>query len=261
MNASLLRTRLAGLPITQIRWFDEVGSTNDQALAWALEDAPDGALVAADSQHQGRGRFDRKWETYPGAALAFSLIFRPNTLEQSHLALFSPLGALAVRQALEKYGLQAEIKWPNDILIARCKVSGILAEAVWQGQQVQSVVLGIGINVMPEAVPKSGESLFPAGSIEEALGHPVDRFDLLRSVLAAVFEWRQKLDHPEFHAAWKSALAFQGEMVQIEVSGSPPLVGRLEGIDQNGSLILRLSDGQMTSVMVGDVHLRLENQH
>lgn len=261
MNASLLRTRLAGLPITQIRWFDAIDSTNDQALAWALDDAPDGALVAADSQHQGRGRYDRKWETYPGAALAFSLIFRPNALEQSRLALFSPLGALAVRQSLEKLGLQAEIKWPNDILIDRRKVSGILAEAVWQGQQVQSVVLGIGINVMPEAVPKSGESLFPAGSIEEALGRPLDRFDLLRSVLLAVFEWRQKLDSPEFHAAWNGALAFKGEMVQIEAPGSPPLVGCLEGIDPDGSLILQLPGGQTTSVMVGDVHLRPENQH
>ncbi len=261
MNASLLRTRLAGLPVTQIRWFDEIGSTNDQALAWALEDAPDGALVAADCQNQGRGRFDRKWETYPGAALAFSLIFRPTALEQSRLALFSPLGALAVRQSLEDLGLQAEIKWPNDILIARRKVCGILAEAVWQGQQVQSVVLGIGINVMPEAVPKSGEALFPAGSIEEALGHPIDRFDLLRSVLAAVFEWRKEFDHPEFHSAWRRALAFQGEMVQIEANGSTPLVGRLEGIDQDGNLILQLSDGQTRLVMVGDVHLRLENQH
>src|SRR5664279_6508775 len=113
-----LQSILTGLPLGGLRYFDSIGSTNDDALAWARAGAPDFSLVVADAQTAGRGRLLRRWITNPGSALAFSLVLRPSTQESECLPRFSPLGAVAVRQALaDLFGLPAEIKWPNDVLL------------------------------------------------------------------------------------------------------------------------------------------------
>ena len=123
-----LQSILTGLPLGGLRYFDSIGSTNDEALAWARAGAPDYSLVVADTQTAGRGRLQRRWVTNPGAALAFSLVLWPAPQERQCLPRFSPLGAVAVRQALAVvFGLPAEIKWPNDVLLGRCKVAGVLA--------------------------------------------------------------------------------------------------------------------------------------
>src|SRR5512141_3071554 len=101
MDVHTLTSLLAGLPIRQIRYFDTIGSTNDEALSWIQAGAQDGCLVVADQQTQGRGRLNRRWITNPGAALAFSIILRPTPEEIDRMSFFSPLGALAICQALE----------------------------------------------------------------------------------------------------------------------------------------------------------------
>ena len=171
-----LASELAGLALPAWRYCELVGSTNDFALAWGEAGAADGSLVVADEQTAGRGRLDRRWFTPPGAALAFSLVLRPNPAELTCVARFSPLGALAVQQALAvNLNLPAEIKWPNDVLVGRRKVCGILAESTWQGETLTALVLGIGVNITPAAVPPADQLLFPAGCIETALGKPVPR--------------------------------------------------------------------------------------
>ena len=110
MDEATLRKALADLPLGGVRFFDQSGSTNDVALAWAATDAPDSVLVYAEEQTAGRGRGSRKWFTPPGAALAFSLVFRPLPGEQQAIQLFSALGALAVSEVLERQGLHPEIK-------------------------------------------------------------------------------------------------------------------------------------------------------
>src|SRR5512142_3320319 len=138
MDVDRLRSHLSGLPVAHIRCFDTVGSTNDEALAWAAAGAQDGCLVVADQQTLGRGRLNRRWITRPGAALAFSLIFQPGPEEIERMGFFSPLGALAISQALEeKLGLSPEIKWPNDVLLMGRKTAGILVEAAWMGTRLQ----------------------------------------------------------------------------------------------------------------------------
>ena len=148
MNARALRRILSDLPLGGVRYYPQISSTNDAALAWAAEGAADLALVIADEQTAGRGRVGRSWITPAGAALACSLVLRPAVEEGESIALYSALGALAVVSALEeKYGLNPEIKWPNDVLVRGRKLCGILAETVWLGSQAESVVLGIGLNV------------------------------------------------------------------------------------------------------------------
>ncbi|HEY9075104.1 MAG TPA: biotin--[acetyl-CoA-carboxylase] ligase [Anaerolineaceae bacterium] len=257
MNQTGLTRRLAHLPLAGIRYFDQTGSTNDDALAWAAQGARDGSLVVADSQTTGRGRLQRRWITRPGTSLAFSLVLRPSLAEKQRLGLFSPLAALAVCQVLrEEYHLNAEIKWPNDVLINRRKVCGILVEAGWLGEELQAVVVGVGVNVASSALEPADVLLYPATSIEVALGRLVEREGLLAAILQSLFTWRQHLTQPHFIAEWEKRLAFRGEEVEVEPVGSAKRVGRIIGVDLAGSLLLLDEHGMEVRVMAGDVHLR-----
>src|SRR5215207_2733298 len=175
MDQNELKKILSSLPLGDIRYFDSIGSTNSEALAWATSGAHDLSLVIADEQTAGRGRLDRKWFTPKGTALALSLILRPTAEERPHLTRLTGLAALAITDALRTYGLISQIKWPNDVLLNGRKVAGILVESVWSGEDVDSLVIGIGMNVFKDAVPPADLLLFPATSLEESLGPAVER--------------------------------------------------------------------------------------
>src|SRR5215210_2102100 len=140
MDQNELRRALSKLPLGDIRYFDSIGSTNNEALAWAASDAKDFSLVIADEQTAGRGRLDRKWFTPKGTALAFSLILRPSADEERHLTRTVGLAALAIANSLRTRELIAQIKWPNDVLLNGRKVAGILVESVWAGAEADCVV-------------------------------------------------------------------------------------------------------------------------
>jgi len=256
MDELSLRKTLASLPLGGLRYFEQTGSTNDIARSWAADGAPDLALVWAEEQTSGRGRGDRRWFTPPGKALAFSLIVRPLPGEEQSVSLFSGLGAMAVCEALLMRGLHPEIKWPNDVLLKRRKVCGVLAEAVWMGGKADSIVLGIGVNVKPEAVPPPDQLIFPATSIEAELGISVDRLTLLKDVLQALLSLRLLLTKDGFHITLENHLAFRGEQVEIWEQGVLSRMGQVEGLERDGSLRLRSDDGQVFNVQFGEVHLR-----
>ncbi len=256
MNEAHLRSSLAALPLHGLRYFASTGSTNADALAWAEAGAADSSLVVADEQTQGRGRLERRWVTLPGSGLAFSLILRPHPAELPYAALISPLGALAVCEALIGLGLHARIKWPNDVLVSGRKLCGILAESAWVADKLEAVVLGIGINITPESLPPSDQITFPATCLETELGREVDRTEILEAVLQELFTWRPQLGKPLFLKAWHDHLAYRNEIVRVEIPGGADLVGRLRGINADGSLRLEAPGGQEISVLAGDVRLR-----
>jgi BirA family biotin operon repressor/biotin-[acetyl-CoA-carboxylase] ligase len=251
-----LRKALSSLPLGGLQYFPSTGSTNDVALAWLAQGAKDFSLVAADEQTSGRGRMNRRWFTPAGSALAFSLVLRPENGGPARVSLFAGLGALALCQALDSLGLAAQIKWPNDVLINRKKVAGILVEAVWMGDAVDGLVLGMGVNVTPEAVPPAAALQFPATSVQAEVGHPVERVALLGQILSRVANIREQVDSPGFLAGWQERLAFRGERVQVTQEGRPPLVGLLDGLEADGSLRLLKEDGDFWVVRQGEVRLR-----
>ena len=106
MNRTQIDSSLSHLPLGEIRYFDTIGSTNDEALAWASQGTPDFSLVIADEQTRGRGRMDRKWFTPPHSALAMSLVLRPTQLERAHLSRMTGLLALSLTESLLKLGLE-----------------------------------------------------------------------------------------------------------------------------------------------------------
>jgi len=251
-----LRAQLDGLPLAAIRFSAETGSTNDDAQGWLDSGAPDSALVVADRQTTGRGRFNRQWITQEGTGLAFSLVLHPTPEEMDHLTLFSPLAGLAVSDGLASCcGLSPEIKWPNDVLLQRRKVCGVLVETSWLADRLAGVVIGIGVNVAPSSVPPAETLLFPAISVEEVTGHPINRWELLAAILKAAFSWRKKIAAAEFFHSWENRLAFKGEFVQVETPGKM-LEGTLTGIDPQGGLVLQTIAGEQVVITAGDVHLR-----
>jgi len=256
IDETRLRQQLAHLPLGEIRFFRSVGSTNDMALVWAASGAPDLALVYAEEQTAGRGRGGRRWFTPAATALAFSLILRPNREQEAPAPFFAALGALAVCDALNAFSLEAQIKWPNDVLIRQRKVCGVLGEAIWSGSNLESIVLGIGVNVKPQAVPPPELLNFPATSVEEETGHAVDRLALLAAILKALLHWREQITQAVFLKRWENLLAFRGEEVEIFADTGERHSGVVEGLTSEGSLRLRTAQGRVLHIQFGEVHLR-----
>ena len=262
MDEHTLRKTLSNIPLGGLRYFEQTSSTNDIALAWAAAGAADLALVYAEQQTAGRGRGSRRWFTPPGAALAFSLVMRPLPSEEQSIPLFSALGALAVSEALAIHGLQPEIKWPNDVLLNRRKVCGILVESVWLGEKVESIVLGIGLNIKPESVPPPEQLNFPATCLEAEQPSPqhkiqtLERAVLLQQILQSLLDWRALVATGIFLQALEGRLAYRGEQVEIWADGQALRSGQVDGLEQDGSLRLLSPQGQVFTVQFGEVHLR-----
>jgi BirA family biotin operon repressor/biotin-[acetyl-CoA-carboxylase] ligase len=276
MDQKTLETRLVDLNLPAIRYLPTTDSTNDEALRWISQGAVDRSLVVADGQTAGRGTGGHRWQTIPGAGLAFSLILFPIHQKQFVIPRRTAIGALAVRDALQNtFKLPAQIKWPNDVLVNRKKIAGILAENYWEGEDLKAVVLGFGINVALDSINPAvlpTESLnFPATCVEAEIGHPVDRMDVLHAVLAAFFDWRPRLPSPEFLRAWEASLAFRGEWVLVtagesygkdglprsmEQSPRPISEGKVLGLAPDGALKLLTRSGDVITAYTGELRLR-----
>jgi BirA family biotin operon repressor/biotin-[acetyl-CoA-carboxylase] ligase len=256
MNNHDLGQTLSDLPLGELRYFDTLGSTNDEALAWATQGAPDLSLVVADEQTAGRGRLGRKWFTPPGAALAFSLVLRPSQADRPHLSRTVGLAALAVCHTLSKYSMGAKIKWPNDVLILGRKVAGILVETVWTGDEVDCQVIGIGVNLRKEAVPYHLVMQFPGTSLEGAGISVPERGQVLHGILSELISLRPRMVSDEFIKEWQDLLAFRGEQVILQPQEGASISGQLLGLEADGSLRLRDETGVPITIQFGDVSLR-----
>lgn len=254
MKSKVLAAKLDGLSLGAWRYLESVSSTNDAAQAWAQCGAPDFSLVLAEQQTAGRGRLNHTWFSLPEASLTFSLIFHPTQAEIPYLAHFAALGAVSIYQALhDRYGLEAEIKWPNDVLIGRKKVCGILVENSWMGDRLQSLIMGIGINVGLPSIPPIDQQAYPATCLESVLGAKPDRFTLLHDILFTLQTWRGRLCSSELLEFWDAHLAFKHEWVTIIEADGSQQHGQVIGLTAQGNLHLCNDQGQEWSVLAGDV--------
>lgn len=257
MNQQELESVLANLNLNAIHFFDSIGSTNDEAMEWAKKGARDLSLVVADEQTMGRGRLDRPWFTPPRTALAFSLIIRPTAAEKPLLSRTVGLAALALSDVLQTLGLDPQIKWPNDILLNGRKLAGILIEATWFEDEVQSMVIGMGINISKASVPATDILGFPAISLENMLGYVPDRNVILHAVIANIIALRPHMGTDAFLASWEKKLAYYGRQVRVEMGGEKSVSGKVIGLESDGSLKIRDDNGKVIPVRFGDVRLRL----
>jgi BirA family biotin operon repressor/biotin-[acetyl-CoA-carboxylase] ligase len=243
-------SRLSGFA-QRVHWLDTASSTNDLAARLADLGAEEGTVVVAESQTAGRGRMGRVWFSPPGAGLYVSIVLRP-AIDPS--ALLTLAAGVALAEGVElSTGLPAEIKWPNDLIVGKRKLAGILAEAAAQGGALRFVVLGFGLNVRPAAYPP--ELSDRATSIEAELGRPVDRAVILAELLAALATRYADLQQGRFDAilnSWRQrAVSLRGSLVEWN---SPAGVqrGRAEDIDGSGALLVRV-DGRTERLIAGEV--------
>ena len=231
-------------------WYGEVRSTNDVAAALAAAGARSGTVVLADGQRAGRGRQGRAWSSPTGAGLYGSVVLRPGAVVPSLLTLAAGVAlADGVRAAS---GLEARLKWPNDVLAGGRKLAGILAESCLQPDgAAPAIVLGFGINVRAAAHPPAVAAL--ATSLEEELGRTVDRGLLLAECLAALAARYGDLQGGRSAgvlAAWRDRADLE-RPVEWDDAGQPRR-GVAVAIDEAGALVVRTGSG-LVHLTAGEV--------
>jgi BirA family transcriptional regulator, biotin operon repressor / biotin---[acetyl-CoA-carboxylase] ligase len=244
------RSRL-GLFENRLCWYDEIGSTNDAAITAAEAGAAEGLVVVANTQSTGRGRVGRSWSSPPGAGLYVSVVLRP---AGAALQLLTIAAGVAIAEGVHAAsGLDASVKWPNDVQVGSRKLAGILAEAGSSAGSVDHVVLGFGINILRAAYPPDVAAR--ATSIESELGRAVDRGLVLAECLAALsnrYGMLRRDGAADVIAAWRRCAATQlGREVEWDEKGGSRQ-GRAEDIDATGALLVRIGD-QIVRVISGEV--------
>ena len=224
----------------------------DAAAALAHAGAANGVVVAAEQQTAGRGRRGTTWESPAGAGLYFSLIVRPQapTPKSQALSLVTLAAGVGVRDGVAAAtGLAPDLKWPNDLLVNRRKLAGILAEGQAIGTPQQAVIIGVGLNVQPAAYPPDVSRR--ATSLEGELGRPVDRDVLLSAVLAGLRDRLARLEQSpgDILQAWRAASpSAVGTRVEWDNQG-----GVTAGIADDGALLIKTSAG-IERVVAGELH-------
>ncbi|MFI5273195.1 MAG: biotin--[acetyl-CoA-carboxylase] ligase [Ktedonobacterales bacterium] len=238
-------------------YFPAVASTNTTAAQLARDGAAEGTLVTTDDQTAGRGRIGRVWRSLPGQQLAVSLVLRPSF--PPHFLVMA--SALAVAEAIDAVvapsaeTVSAEIKWPNDVLLAGRKVCGILIET-----STDFAVLGIGVNVNSSLAADAALAAH-ATTLAEVVGRPIARETLLVALLRRLDAHYADLSGSSGGAVarqavrdrWRARLVTLGQSVRIAQGDQPPLEGVAEGVDADGVLLLRRADGTLRAVTWGDV--------
>lgn len=250
--ASRLGTQIIG---RRLEVHEQIDSTNIRATELARQGAAEGTLVLAEQQTQGKGRLGRQWLAPAGSSLLMSLLLRPAlALPQIHRVTM--ICSLAIVEAMARVaGLQASIKWPNDVTIGGKKVAGILTEASAHGKTLTYVVVGMGINVNLD-VRTLPDLLTPATSLATEAGRPISRLDLLLAILEGI---EARYLHLQAgwspRDEWREHLATLGQPVRAGTR-EEVVEGWAEDVDQDGALLVRTDDGVLLRVVAGDVTLR-----
>jgi BirA family transcriptional regulator, biotin operon repressor / biotin---[acetyl-CoA-carboxylase] ligase len=252
------------LPGLKVEVVEEAGSTNALVTEQARSGGPEGLVVVAEHQTEGRGRLDRTWETPAGSALTFSVLLRPTAPTQTWPWL-PLLAGYAVDKALKALGFDASVKWPNDVLLDGKKVAGILVERI-ETPAGAAAVVGVGLNVgMTAAELPVPEATSLAVARPDAVP---DRTELLVDVLASLWEsyaaWQEGGDLAGMRLAdsYVAACSTIGHEVRVELPSGETLAGTATGIDPSGRLLVEHAvDGGVgrTAVSAGDVvHVRTD---
>jgi BirA family biotin operon repressor/biotin-[acetyl-CoA-carboxylase] ligase len=236
----------------------EVDSTNEWAKELAKHGLEEGTVVVAETQTSGRGRLSREWFS-PRGGLWFSVILRPK-IRAAQAARLVFVAGLSVTEVLhEKYGLEIETKWPNDVLVNGKKICGILTEMNTTGEKINFVVVGIGVNanfVVGDFLPTQLQG--SATSLEDELGHKVLFEELLGTVLEKLETEYDSFMSGEYSSLldkWKGYAKFLGRRVEV-ASENEVFNGLALDVDRDGALILKLEDGMIKRVFAGDFSVR-----
>ena len=258
LRASVIKKKL-GLSIfaDNVVYHEAIPSTNTLAKELAAHGAPEGTLVLTDEQTRGRGRGGKVWLSPAGANLSFSIVLRPRVMV-SQVFVFTMGLALAASDAVKKTtGLRPLIKWPNDLYVEGKKMAGILTEFSVRKREVESVILGLGLNV--NWSPRKDESmLYPATSVFAQTGKEASRIELLVETLKSYEKDYERVlagRIEDIYKRWNDLSMIKGREVTVDL-GHKTVRGRATDIDKDGALVIVESDGRMEKIQNGEVSLR-----
>ncbi len=248
------------VPNYKLYLYDTLPSTNDTGHLLAQNGAPEWSVVVADTQTAGRGRLERKFHSPQGTGLYMSVILRPEIAPSEALTI-TTAAAVSVAETLEAmFGVRAEIKWVNDILVEGKKVCGILTESRLSGANLDYAILGIGVNVAP---PEGG---FPeeirqiAGAVSDGKGDLGKiRMKLMEGILGAFYTHYQTLNRNPvpFLEEYKKRLCCLNRPVHIMGENGTWQVGTPVDLKPDFSLEVAMEDGSVKSLRAGEISLRL----
>jgi BirA family transcriptional regulator, biotin operon repressor / biotin---[acetyl-CoA-carboxylase] ligase len=265
LTADDIKARLKSNVIgSEILVFEETASTNDVIEQLAKSGAREGVVVFAESQRKGRGRHGRTWVSPRGKGLWFSVLLRPQ-LPPAATSRVTVAASVAVTRALRQCsGVDARIKWPNDVIANGRKLAGILVEAgtrIPSGSQASSpreqcIILGIGINVNCKREDFSKELVGIATSLELESGRLQDRTALAAQVLATLDEYYRRTvsDFEMIADEWAQLCTTLGKQIIVTV-GRRRIEGFAQALDGDGALLLRRDSGQIERIVSGDLAL------
>ena len=239
-----------------IHYIRKIGSTQDYARTLLARGAPDGTLVVSEAQEAGRGRMGRKWFS-PKGGLWMSMILFPK-MNASGSNLIGLLAATATAETIRQlYGVEANIKWPNDVEIGGRKVGGTLVEAGFRGNTMTHAILGMGINLNVKRF--ADELSTKATSLQKTLGKPVNRESFLSALLARfdfLYGMLMRDGSADVISRAESLMPMIGR--KISISGA---VDKSEGVALNlcsdGALAVRLSSGALAKLYAEEVSVSL----
>ncbi|MCR4589018.1 MAG: biotin--[acetyl-CoA-carboxylase] ligase [Lachnospiraceae bacterium] len=256
---SHLHTAWAGRSIV---WKEVTGSTNTDAKHLSEQGAPDGTLVAAGTQEGGRGRMGRVWQSPKGTTISMSLLLKKEELVPEKASMLTLVMAVAVAKAIaelipEDQAQELKIKWPNDIVLNRRKICGILTEMTMEEFRIRDIVIGVGINVLQEGFPEDIASM--ASSLYLETGCKIPRAKLMAGVLQHFEEayevFSKTMDLSGLKEYYEAHMAGIGHPVRV-LDPRQPYEGVAQGIRENGELVVRRSDGTICQVYAGEVSVR-----
>ncbi len=234
-----------------IHRFATLGSTNDFLKSQA--GAPEFTCAVADEQTAGRGRRDRNWHSSPGEGLYLSVLLLPQISKR--ISLLSLMSSIAVAETLIERGVSGvDIKWPNDVLVNGRKLCGILVESVGAGTGAPRIIVGIGVNLNHQSFPEELGSTATSLKIETNQATPVDEYR--DHLLNKLYEWYLQWQSGEERLIldrWQQLSSYsRGALVTVTLD-EEQLQGETVGLNDDGALMLRLSNGSLKTILSGDV--------
>ncbi|MDZ7771434.1 MAG: biotin--[acetyl-CoA-carboxylase] ligase [Balneolaceae bacterium] len=237
-------------------FFEELPSTNSYMKEQPASGITHGMLCLADHQTRGRGQYERSWETEAGCNLTFTLCFRPPRVDRLHVLTLTC--ALALLREMEKELGEGEVtlKWPNDVLVGERKAAGLLTETVFNGNRLDRVLVGIGLNVNQERFP--GELGETATSMRRVKGDEIDREALLARLLSRLeYEYgRWNRNKTDLLREINRSLRGYGQWVRLQVNGERwDDTYKFLGVSEAGRLLVVDHDGGLKSFSYEQIRL------
>ncbi len=244
----------------RIYLYEQVVSTNDTLKEKALAGEPEGSVVLAESQTNGRGRYGRSWISKPGKGLYFSLLLRPASVDIQP-GLISLLAGLAMVHALKaEQGVSAQVKWPNDVMVEKAKIAGVLVETLYQEHRLAHAIVGIGLNLLDAGAELDGR-FFKATSLEHHTRKKIDPDRLLQRILEEIMKEYRLLSDPvrrqRLCKKWRHHCLHLNRPVKV-IGPHESICGVFRDVDVAGSALIEQNTGEIAVVSAGEFSLQEE---